>query len=223
MVFEGNYYPHYNLKDLPDELHVSNARTRNTPTFVAYHSSEAPFSNMFLCEIEENGIVFQSVEQAVAHSKAQYAGALEKAQDIRDTHCPYKAKSIAKGIICPTWDARAELEVEKYNLLKYEQHIWLAELLVKSENKRLLEVTPDRKWGCNAGIGSRKLKDGNFNGDNRGGVILERVRCEVRRTFGLSPIRSGTPPPHPPQSGLNNHSNLLAQDARTMGMGPHRH
>ena len=64
---------------------------------------------------------------------------------------------------------------------KFDQNPDLKTLLLKTGDLELVEVTPDRLWGCGATLSSNVLRLGNWPGKNKHGEILMTLREEYRR------------------------------------------
>ena len=93
MVLNGIYYPHKEMSRLPDDLQISNTKTKvvNCTAFCIQHS---PLSNMARCKLEIDGVKYRSAEQAFQHAKAVFAGDHAQAQNILDTDDPYAARGL---------------------------------------------------------------------------------------------------------------------------------
>ena len=197
VLFNGKFYAHSNLDELPDAIKLANAKTICSDTYIAYQSELAPLSNFFPCTILDRGITFSSVEQAFAYRKAKFAGRNDKAKKILDCFTALGAKQIAKSIECPAWKQVDEDHLEQLNLLKYRQSDDLKQLIISSGNKKLVEATSDSHWGAGVGLRSKAIQKGTFKGKNRGGEVLMKVRRELFRDMGIQQPAAAAPPPNP--------------------------
>ena len=177
LIYQGRYYHHSVLADLPHCIRLENTRTRIGVDFIAYHGPLSPYSNLYNCRIEIDGIKYHSVEQALSAEKCCLADAHATLDQVMATSDPYECMRKVKGITLPGWQETAEDLLFKYNVAKFEQNKGLRAILLKPDrvNKALIESTSNPVWGTQCSIHSRRLTTRGFKGRNRGGKILERV------------------------------------------------
>ena len=102
--------------------------------------------------------------------------------------------AIAKSIDCPAWKLIDEAELTELDVIKFEQHEDLRELLLSSNSRELIEATSDPFWGASVPLRSKALMNRTFNGQNRGGKVLMEARRILRERY--------PPPPQPVASPI---------------------
>jgi hypothetical protein len=141
-----------------------------TIRFFSKSETHSEFSNFAAFPLDLDGKRWPSVEhyyqaQKFADPKLQKAIRQEK---------PPIAKSLAdknKASVRPDWDSVKDEVMERAVRRKFELHAELRELLLSTGDEELQEAAPtDYYWGVG--------RDG--NGQNRLGLILMRIRAELR-------------------------------------------
>lgn len=164
------FFLHYQTKDEQKWFPFSNfLRSPITIDGVTYPTSETFFQCEKVNPKNLQGLSEEEIEacrQKWQSMVGLYAGDAAKRGRERDTR------------IAPDWDDRANplCESAMYTALKakFTQHANLRELLLSTEERRIVEDTAqsaDYKWGCGA--------DG--TGQNLLGEILMRVRRDIRK------------------------------------------
>ena len=74
VVLNGIYYPHKEMSRLPDDLQISNTKTKVVSNFTAFYTQHSLLSNMAPCKLEIDEIKYRSAEQAFQHAKAVFVG-----------------------------------------------------------------------------------------------------------------------------------------------------
>ena len=177
--FDGN-----KLDELPPPLHPSNIKQFDLDEkTVVYQSEYAPFSNMFPVCIVIGQYKFISLEQAYQFFCAKTMNKLLAATKIYLSRNQVEIKRMGDDLgQSDLWDAK------KFDIMyiclkkKFEQNAELKEMLLKTGDRELVEVTPNRLWGCGATLSSNLLKRHEWPGDNKQGKILMTVRDELRQT-----------------------------------------
>ena len=65
VVLNGIYYPHKEMSRLPDDLQISNTKTKVVNNCTAFCIQHSPLSNMPPCKIEINGVIYRSAEESL--------------------------------------------------------------------------------------------------------------------------------------------------------------
>ena len=162
LIYNGRFYPYHAISDLPQEIQLANTRTVVTDAYIAYHSDLAPFSNFYTCQLQVDGQMFNSVEQALSYRKATFAGDLDKAARIKDSFKALDVKNIAKTISCKEWKQHDQKHLHELNVMKYEQDPDLLQLLMNSGDRLLLEAVSDPFWGVGGILESKSPTAGHI-------------------------------------------------------------
>lgn len=126
-------------------------------------------SNFKLAPVEYEGVIYPSVENA-------YQAAKTLDVDQRkpfELYLPHEAKRHSKTLtIRDDWSLVKTEIMTRLVYQKFTHHIWLADLLVVTEDLPLVEGNwwGDTYWGVDIKTGE---------GDNRLGKILMDVRCDI--------------------------------------------
>lgn len=154
------------------------------------------FSEWYYSEFrEDDGTKFVTVEQYKTYQKAKLMKDEETAAKVLKTENPKEHKALGKKIQnwnAKVWRQHAEAIVYRGNLLKFKQNSRLAHRLNITGQAALINAHPyDPVWGIGlTDFDSRRFDRANWKGQNRLGVILERVRTELRRQGILgAPLR----------------------------------
>ena len=131
-------------------------------------------SNFYPQRFKQDGVYWSSVEHYFQAQKFIGSDLTEYRERIRAAGSPGHAKSLGrtqKHPIRRDWDDIRE-EIMLHALRQKFAHPKLREVLLATKNRELVENSPfDTYWG----IGR------NGNGQNRLGVLLMQVRCEIKR------------------------------------------
>ena len=131
--------------------------------------------------LELRCIPVRSRRQALAERRALYQAQKfadpELQKTIRQAEKPPIAKSLAdknKASIRADWESVKDEVMERAVRRKFELHAELRQLLLSTGDEELQEAAPtDYYWGVG--------RDG--NGQNKLGLILMRIRAELRRAL----------------------------------------
>jgi ribA/ribD-fused uncharacterized protein len=144
-----------------------------------------PFSNLYRRQVEFEGVVYPTSEHAYQAGKASKPAVRDW---ILAAPTPALAAMAAHGLY--TWDVVPNWSEIKFDRMrgvlkaKFEQHPDLAELLVSTGSKRLVEAgtvnnAVNRLWGEVAGVGKNML-----------GVMLMELRAELNKKSKATPVAS---------------------------------
>ena len=136
---------------------------------------------MYLCPIVVDGKDHKSAEHFIQYSKVMLVNLTELAQKIRDTPCPYTAKSIGGSVKIPIWDNVGEDTVKLAMRYKFNQNPHLKKILLATGTKTILECTPDLKWGAGISLDSKLFGTGRHPGGNFMGHSLQELRVKIQR------------------------------------------
>lgn len=146
--------------------------------------TKACFSQWFICEFEENGIIYKTAEHYMMAEKARLCNDNEIIEEILNAETPNEAKSLGrkvKNFDPQLWDEHKYYIVKKGNFLKFSQNQKLKEFILSTNDDVLVEASPyDRIWGIGVLETDPKAKNPEqWNGENLLGFALMEVRDEL--------------------------------------------
>jgi ribA/ribD-fused uncharacterized protein len=153
---------------------------RVTDTHV-YFWGDPTLSNWGPAEFNHKGLHFYNSEQAYMYEKAMYFDDNEIAQQILENDNPSTAKSLGrkvKNFNPESWDGAAYEYMIDVCYAKFKQNPELAEVLLSTGNKTLVEGSPhDKIWGVGLHWADEEILDeANWKGQNLLGKALMEVR-----------------------------------------------
>lgn len=174
-------YRHDELDLLPPNLSIVKAKSRDEETGIYFQGEQSPFSNFYRSRLQDDqGRVYENVEQAFQHKKALAHGNLLVANKIMANRSPKVIKKISKQIqTTKTWRDEEEGLMTELIRAKFTQNKYLRDKLIKTGNKQFHEATNDMKWGTGAELASKALLTGTWSGQDLLGQIIEDVRAEL--------------------------------------------
>ena len=179
----GIRYTHSTLHNLPPDLTVQHAYTRETQKGIFFCSENSHLSNFYPAKLKVNGVEYISAEQAYNHTKASRCGQRQIADAILRSTDPRKIKQLGATIqIIPPWDQEKDQQMKEIVLRKYQQNEDIRDKLLNTNHLPLVETTADKYWGAGAGLTSKEIHNGTWKGQNRLGKILQEVRNRLRAT-----------------------------------------
>lgn len=179
LKLDGYLYMPGQFDDLPEDCHPERVQVLSTKyDGIAFAGQWAYLSNMFHCSFRYEETVFSSSEQCFQYYKALQHKDLVRAKEIILTNDPFKCKKIG-GAINPNkeWSDSRESTLLGIIKCKFEQNDLLLSKLIGTGNK-LFEATVGNYWGTNTGLRSRATREHTGSGQNRFGLMLEKLRGE---------------------------------------------
>ena len=182
VIINGKRFDLNNFDALPEDFSLESLKTKKVnDSDLAYHSEHLPFSNLYPCSIMVGKVEFQSVEQVLQYKKAKLLNNHREMQAILLSRDPYeirqKGAELGKS---KEWDDKAEEVMYAAMIRKFGNSKALLAKLLSTGNLRLVEATPDRKWGAGVSLTSKSIKTGKWPGENRQGILLMKVRDRLR-------------------------------------------
>lgn len=216
-------YKHRDLEKLPQGLKLSDSKIVNVKGGLAFATANAYLSNFFRCDLEYNGLLFDSAERAYQFERCKRLGAPEIAQQVLDAKDAKACKQASWYVkSTPEWDAQKRGIMKEIVTEKFSQNDLLLESLLATGKKALIEATTDMFWGAATVIGSKLLKNGSWKGRNELGLILVEVREELKRERNWVEMRSSSSDdqgnialssPRPSPSNSQERANQADQDS----------
>lgn len=158
----------------------------STPDFHFFYGGE--FSQWFVREFEDDGLIFNHCEKYMMYHKAVLFRDNRSAREILKMVTPKQCKDagrLVSGFNQQKWNAEARRIVYRGNRAKFTQHLDLKLKLIGTKG-RLVEASPsDRIWGCGFGLNDpHRLDPSKWTGTNWLGDVLtelrDRIICEQR-------------------------------------------
>lgn len=145
------------LPSLPPELeYAQSLPPKVTEKYVLFFGFEGPEPECCLQQwypspfTQADGKKFHTAEHFMMYHKALLMGDEEIAQQTLDCKTPAEAKALGRkvsGFDQRKWDARCDGIVEEGNYLKFSQDERMKQVLLGTEDRKIVETSPnDRLW-----------------------------------------------------------------------------
>ena len=144
------------------------------------------FSNFQTCTVVYKGLTFPTTEHAFMWEKARHFGDTQSCMEILNAKSPADAKAIGrrvKNFKPDVWDKVSEGYMYAVNFAKYEQNPVLAQYLLSTGSKTLVEANgkPDVIWSCGLYANDPRIEDSSkWPGKNLLGKVLMEIREQLR-------------------------------------------
>ena len=153
--------------------------------------SKACFSQWYPCVFEVEGATYYTTEQFMMAQKALLFQDHEIYNQIQLATNPKEFKSLGRkicGFQEAVWDAHKYEIVLKGNKAKFSQNQALADFLVETNSKVLVEASPyDTIWGIGLSQDDKNIENPHcWNGQNLLGFALMEVRDSLRTEMDVS-------------------------------------
>ena len=149
-----------------------------TPKGLAFFGYRSILSSFYQCTIMREGKRHETLEHGYQGDKALDAKDDARYNRIRNAKTAAAAKKIGGEVEnTERWNRRKRLVMRGWLFEKYRQHPQLADFLISTKGYQLIEASPyDDWWGAGAGLESKELNEGSWDGKNVLGEELEYVR-----------------------------------------------
>lgn len=158
------------------------------------------------------------MEQYYQYCRAIDHGLSQLSKKIRCTNDPAAQKAF--GVRADDSPGKEKCEHVLYVgvYAKFSQSDELRAKLLETGNSKLFEATKDDQFGCGLGLKSEKWSSSQFSGGNAQGVILMKVRDELREKYGISvEVDMEVPQENTQENTLSDlATQTLAQDGSTV-------
>ena len=189
LIIKGKPYTTANLHELPPEINVFSATTREDDSTIAFFGALNPLSNFYEAEFTINGVTYISSEQYIQAMKslhfkdnATYNLIMGSTNSLDCKINGSKVKNFRKE----EWDNKAKDECRPGIHAKFQQNPNLFQILCeKTSNKTIVESARDRVWGTGTTLGSPDcLNRDRWVTQGILGELLEEVRaCQHQRSL----------------------------------------
>ena len=187
LVVDGITYSHGSIHRLPVDITLEAAYTREIDNSIYFNSEHVFLSNCSPCSITLPDTTCSSLEQAYFYTMAKELGNLKIAQMILETHLPSEIKKLgAKLVATIEWNRKSPQVMFDLLTIKFQQNPDLKEKLLATGDKKLVESTQSKFWGCGLTIPmiDRQMKEHGqvkSTGKNTLGEQLEGVRRDLEQ------------------------------------------
>ena len=149
LTIDGLIYCHSTLHKLPNDLTLEKAFSREHNNHIYFNSEHIFMSNFHPCEIELEDVTCSSLEQAYFYIMAKDIGDLRAAKLILETQLPRQIKKIGARLnVTQKWIEKSPQVMYDLLKIKYGKNPALKAKLLATGNKRLIESTMNKTWGC---------------------------------------------------------------------------
>ena len=174
------YRRHQHLDQLPSAITPGIRENRHC---VGFFGKMSPFSNFHPARFTISDTEYSCTEQYYQAQKALILGDKKAQRTIMASTNPvdmFKVGRSLDGDDNDNWTSSREDIMFKGNMAKYTQNQELLELLIATGEKTLVECSArETYWGSGVSLHHADALNQEWPGENRMGVVLERVRAEI--------------------------------------------
>ena len=185
---DGKLYKPDEFQKIPvKEINPEMAATRVHNWGISFQGHNAPYSNLYHCEIKgKDGKMYNSAEQYYCSVMAKYHNKMDTMRLIEATNNPYTIKAIAKKIWrSPEWVKTNEKVMEDIIMAKFTQNEDLKTKLLNAPGKVFRECTRCPYWGTGLFLQNAEAGEIVKQGyKNKMGEILQKVRDNICANVG---------------------------------------
>ena len=195
LKLHGRMYSVNDIGKLPEELNSFKCTSKETQDALGFFGELNPLSNFYNCEFQHQNLTFHSSEQLIQFNKAKHFNDHITMAQIMSTSTPLECKRLSRDITNyneDNWRMVAKDMCFVGLKEKFVQNPSLMEILLKTEEKTLIECSFDRIWGNGIPLGDRSCLD-RQKWHNIGilGEMLMEIRSQLRThsiEMGISPM-----------------------------------
>ena len=186
LVINNESYTIHNLNRLPPALKLQQTSLVSTDTHVYFYSRSSPLSNFFPCKTVINGLELCCSEQKYQLDKSEVNGDLVASDLIMSTSNPSQMKHYGDQIRVESdsrWTEGMKLKtMESACWAKFSQNRYLADVLLSTGDKTLVEASPrDDFWGASVPLKRlMEMPEVQWPGKNNLGKILEKICARLK-------------------------------------------
>ena len=190
LVLRGISYNIDTLHKLPEELQGHNISSSTNETCYGFFGSINPFSNFHPTEFNFEGKTFHSSKQLVQFKKAKFFKDEQCASQILASDTTLECKDIAKnisGFDYQAWNDNAKDQCKEGISAKFLSHSWLAEKLLSTGDKIIVECCCDKVWGTGVPLQEEDCLD-RWKWESQGilGEILQEVWTQLKERLATT-------------------------------------
>ena len=150
LKIHGRRYSVNNIKSLPEELSRFKCTSKETPTELGFFGKLNPLSDFYSCEFTLSNLHFHNREQMIQYNKAKHFKDHVTMSQILYAETPLECKQLSREIVNydeGNWKMVAKNICMDGLTEKFIQNPSLAETLLNTEEKCLVECSYDKLWG----------------------------------------------------------------------------
>ena len=178
IIIDEIKFSYKDINALPHGLSMENVKMVRVEDGIAFQSHYAYMSNMFPCDINENGVIYKSAEHFYSAELAKFNNRNDLIQDILDAPDGYAAKRIVRNIkTADDWhDAKFQV-MKKIITMKFDQNDSLRDRLLGTKGMLYEATKSDLDFACGYTLSQTKdIRKNNIKGKN----LLGQILCEYR-------------------------------------------
>jgi ribA/ribD-fused uncharacterized protein len=176
--------PLNNLDKLPADLNLRKSAEREDERSLAFFTQSSPFSNFHSAPFVKDGVKYLCSEQYIQAEKARIFQDEVCRNRIMKSVNPYEMKregSRVRNFIQQMWEHEAEDVAFQACSAKFQQNQELKEILLRTQDKELIEASRDLFWGVGMSLSNKDILNKNAQtGYNALGRTLMKVRTTLR-------------------------------------------
>ena len=184
LIVKGKTYTTKNMHTLPSGLSTYEVSSRTSDNSIGFFGELSPYSNFHPSPFLLDGIYFHSAEQYIQYQKAMLFSDMKIASDILSTTDALTCKKLSiqiEGYTSDLWNTKAKHICERGIMAKFQQNHKLQCQLLSTGNKKLVECSYDKKWGCGIPLSNATcLDESGWSEENLLGTILMESRAQLR-------------------------------------------
>ena len=202
LLLNGRYYSMHELNQLPDPINPWLMSQKFDDKTVAFFTKNSPFSNHYPQPVRMDCVEYNCNEQYIMKEKASIFGDFEAEQRIMAADDPVQQKAIGrqvKDFNYERWKQESPRIAYEVCLEKFSSNRVLANWLLATGNKTIVEASPDKLWGVGMKLNNPDILKPEAWGDsvNCMGKALMKVReviCKMREKNTNSLLHPEDPP-----------------------------
>ena len=201
LIIKGKPYTTSNLHELPEEINVFSATTKEDDSSIAFFGALNPLSNFYEAEFTIDGVTYISSEQYIQAMKSLHFKDKITYNLIMGSNTSLDCKihgSKVKNYRKEDWDSKAKDICRPEIHAKFQQNPDLFHLLCeKTSTKTIVESANDWVWGTSMTLGNPDCLDRDkWISQGILGELLEEVRAQQHhQTQPTASVPTTTPTP----------------------------
>lgn len=184
LIIDGKQYSNQNIHELNSKLNLQGTSEKVDDKMHLFAGRYSPLSNFHHAIFTIGDEQFSCTEQYYQYRKAIHANDKLQAAKIKTATDPLDIKYMGDSLKVNNkiWLSTEAIPAMQLGLAaKFDQNKHLAQTLMATGNKRLVEATSDKFWGSGVPVWHSDATDvKSWNGDNRLGTCLEDIRKNLR-------------------------------------------
>ena len=183
LIIQGTRYGANDLHKLPDDLSGFHASSRSNTNVLAFFGELSPFSNFHRSNFTIDDKEYFCSEQYIQEQRALHYNDMSSAKKIMLADSALECKEIGRNIVGGNdtlWRNYAKDKCYPGILAKFRSNRHLADMLLSTGKKTLVEASYDSLWGTGIPLQNKSVLDTSLW---KGNGILGEMLMEVRETL----------------------------------------